>query len=68
MERITADQLTNAHKGRTFVHNGSEFVLLSVAEKDGGWREQLQVTLTVARQGQEQGPYVVRYDDPVDLL
>lgn len=67
MESITADQLTNAHKGRTFVHNGSEFVLLSVAEKDGGWREQLQVTLTVSRQGQQE-EYVVRYDDPVDLL
>lgn len=68
MESITADQLTNAHKGRTFVHDGSEFVLLSVAEKVGGWREQLQVTLTVSRQGQKQEEYVVRYDDPVDLL
>ncbi|MCD2134531.1 hypothetical protein LQ424_22205 [Rhodococcus qingshengii] len=67
MDSITADQLTDAHKGRTFVHNGSEFVLLGVAEKDGGWREQLQVTLTVSRQGQ-QDEYVVRYDDPVDLL
>lgn len=67
MENITADQLTNAHKGRTFVHNGSEWVLLNVAERDGGWREQLQVTLTVSQNGDEKD-LVARYDDPVQLL
>ncbi|MHD0299896.1 hypothetical protein RCF19_28725 [Rhodococcus qingshengii] len=67
MENITADRLTDAHKGRTFIHAGNEYVMNNVAVMEGGWQAHIQVTLNVTQDG-KQAQLVARADDPVQLL